>query len=56
MLTTSDKAEDRIKSYAEGAAGYIIKPVKYEEFIDMMSAIKKYWSINQIADDDGSSL
>jgi two-component system, response regulator len=43
VLTTSKAEEDILRSYDLGVSGFITKPVKFEELIEMMRAIGKYW-------------
>jgi CheY-like chemotaxis protein len=45
MLTTSDADKDVRKSYDLGAAGYIIKPCDYKDFIEAMKTMNMYWSL-----------
>ncbi len=47
ILTTSQEDQDRYKSFDLHAAGYMIKPVDYEQFIKLMQTIQNYWSISQ---------
>ncbi len=42
-LTSSKRQEDIVKSYDHGAAGYIQKPVDYEEFARMIDTFNYYW-------------
>lgn len=50
VLTTSQDEEDRKKSFDFGVAGYVVKPVDYEEFIDAIKTINNYWSLSQLAE------
>lgn len=43
VLTTSMAEEDILRSYDLGVSGYITKPVKFEELIDVMKILGKYW-------------
>jgi two-component system response regulator len=43
ILTTSKQEEDMIKGYDLGAASYITKPVNFEDLVELMKAIGKYW-------------
>src|SRR5687767_9240612 len=45
VLTTSREEEERKKSMELGAAGYIIKPMDYHQFVEMVQALSHYWSI-----------
>lgn len=50
VLTTSKEQQDRIESFRFGVAGYMIKPVDYSQFVEMMEAIKMYWSLSEQPD------
>jgi len=45
VLTVSDRDKDIARSYDSGAAGYITKPIDFEEFAKAIDIVKKYWSI-----------
>jgi CheY-like chemotaxis protein len=43
VLTTSKAEEDIIRTYNLGVNGYVTKPVRFEELIDVMRIVGKYW-------------
>jgi CheY-like chemotaxis protein len=43
VLTTSKAEEDILRSYDLGVSGYITKPVKFANLIDVMHTLGKYW-------------
>jgi CheY-like chemotaxis protein len=43
VLTTSRAEEDILRTYDLGVSGYITKPVKFEDLIQVMKAIGRYW-------------
>jgi len=45
MLTSSRNDEDVVKSYFDGAASYISKPVDYDHFIKVVECFNFYWII-----------
>ncbi len=45
MLTSSKNEEDVAKSYSNGAAAYIPKPVNHEEFLKVVEAFNFFWQI-----------
>jgi CheY-like chemotaxis protein len=45
VLTTSDEDKDRIEAYNLNVAGYILKPVTFANFADVMVALNKYWAL-----------
>ncbi len=50
VLTTSKEQQDRIETFKFGVAGYMIKPVDYSQFVEMMQAIKMYWTLSERPD------
>ena len=50
VLSTSDAHDNVQKSYELGAAGYIVKPVDFNQFVDAMAALDSYWSVNMMPD------
>ena len=45
VLTTSDEDRDRIEAYNLNVAGYILKPVTFANFAEVMVALNKYWAL-----------
>jgi len=43
MLTTSDQDKDIIESYELGVNSYISKPVRINEFIDVINKLEEFW-------------
>jgi CheY-like chemotaxis protein len=43
VLTTSRETDDIATAYRLGVNSYIVKPVDFLEFADVVEAIKKYW-------------
>lgn len=48
VLTTSTSEQDKIDSFALGVAGYMIKPVDYEQFLDMVRTLDLYWTASEL--------
>lgn len=48
VLTTSDEDQDRIEAYQLNVAGYILKPVTFSNFAEMMATLNRYWSLCEI--------
>ncbi len=48
VLTTSKEERDIVDSFNLSVAGYIIKPVDYENFLDKIGTIYQYWSLSKI--------
>ena len=45
MLTTSDREQDILASYAEGASTFIKKPVQLDEFRKALKRLQVYWAL-----------
>ena len=43
ILTTSDVERDTLSSYRQGAAGYIVKPLDVDQFIEIIKGLEQYW-------------
>lgn len=48
ILTTSNNQKDLLECYKAGVAGYIIKPLKYEDYVSKIEKLLAYWSINEL--------
>ncbi len=48
ILTTSGNHKDIMECYKVGIAGYILKPLKYEEYVSRISKMLDYWAINEL--------
>ena len=48
ILTTSNNNRDLLECYKIGVSGYILKPLKYEEYVDKIEKLLSYWSINEL--------
>ncbi len=48
VLTTSNNHKDLLAFYRIGIAGYMLKPLKYEEYVDKIKKLIDYWSINEL--------
>jgi CheY-like chemotaxis protein len=45
VLTTSGNEKDKIEAYNLNVSGYLLKPVTFENFCELMVALNKYWSL-----------
>ncbi|MBS7639835.1 MAG: response regulator [Candidatus Bathyarchaeia archaeon] len=43
VFTSSDRSEDIELAYRLGCNSYIVKPVRFEDFLRVMEEIKRYW-------------
>jgi CheY-like chemotaxis protein len=48
MLTTSSNRKDILACYDIGVAGYIIKPLKYDHYVEKIKIALSYWSMNEL--------
>ena len=48
ILTTSNNQKDLEECYRIGVSGYILKPLKYDEYISKIEKVLSYWSINEL--------
>jgi len=48
VLTTSKEKSDIIASFELGAAGYMVKPVDYTRFVEIIGTILLYWRSNEL--------
>jgi CheY-like chemotaxis protein len=45
VLTTSNNDRDKIEAYDLNVAGYLVKPVTFAEFSELMVTLNKYWTL-----------
>ncbi len=50
VLTTSDDERDKVNAYNLNVAGYLLKPVTFVNFVDVMAALNKYWALVEMPD------
>jgi CheY-like chemotaxis protein len=48
VLTTSNEDKDRTEAYKLNVAGYLLKPVQFSDFVDLMAALNKYWTLVEL--------
>ena len=48
VLTTSKNHKDVLDCYKIGIAGYVLKPLKYEDYVLKIENVLSYWSINEL--------
>ncbi len=46
-LTTSKEEPDIEASFELGVAGYIVKPVDYEKFVEAIRVLELYWTLHK---------
>jgi CheY-like chemotaxis protein len=45
VLTTSNNDRDKVQAYNFNVAGYLVKPVTFAEFAELMATLNKYWTL-----------
>lgn len=48
VLTTSQHEQDKVESYNLGVSGYMIKPVDYLKFVEVVKTIHLYWTLSEL--------
>lgn len=48
VLTTSKEENDRVESFNLSVAGYIIKPVEFEKFVEAVRVLNLYWTLSEL--------
>lgn len=45
VMTTSNQDKDRLEAYNLNIAGYLLKPVTFASFIEIMATLNSYWML-----------
>jgi CheY-like chemotaxis protein len=48
VLTTSKDEHDKVDTFKLGIAGYIVKPVDYMKFVEVIKTVKDYWTFSEL--------
>jgi len=48
MLTASSEERDKVESFRLGVAGYMVKPVDYQQFVEVVKTIDLYWTLSEL--------
>jgi len=48
VLTTSREEQDVAESFNLSVAGYIVKPVDYEKFVEAIRVLELYWTLSEL--------
>ena len=48
MLTTSNEDKDKVEAYNLNVAGYILKPVTFDNFLQVMATLNNYWTLSEM--------
>jgi len=50
ILTTSQEEKDKVDSLNYSISGYMVKPVDYLQFVELISTINLYWTLSEFPD------
>ena len=45
VLTTSNNDRDKVEAYDLNVAGYLLKPVTFSNFVELMATLNRYWTL-----------
>jgi CheY-like chemotaxis protein len=45
MMTSSNEERDLLQSYRNGANAYVVKPVKFQEFVEALKQLGLFWIV-----------
>lgn len=48
VMTTSDEESDKVTAYNLNVAGYILKPLSFERFVQAVSILNHYWKLCEL--------
>ena len=52
VLTTSKEQQDVLDSFEFGASGYMVKPVDYSKFVEILRRIFTYWDSSELPENE----
>jgi CheY-like chemotaxis protein len=48
VLTTSNDDRDKVDAYDLNVAGYLLKPVTFSNFCELMATLNRYWALVEL--------
>ncbi len=45
VMNTSNKDNDKVEAFNLNVAGYILKPLSMDQFMDVVSTLNSYWKL-----------
>jgi hypothetical protein len=45
VYTTSDAMRDRVDTYNLKVTGYLVKPVRFADCVELMVTLNRYWTL-----------
>ena len=52
ILTTSREDQDKMDSFNLGISGYMVKPVDYKRFVEVVKTIDLYWTLSELPEEE----
>ncbi len=52
VLTTSREDQDKADSFNLGISGYMVKPVDYKRFVEVVKTIDLYWTLSELPEEE----
>lgn len=47
VMTTSNEDSDKVEAYRLNVAGYILKPLSFERFMESLRTLDNYWNLTE---------
>jgi len=51
VLTSSEEEQDKMDSFDLCVAGYIVKPVDYQRFVEAIRTVDLYWTLSELPEE-----
>lgn len=51
VLTSSEEEQDKVDSFDLSIAGYMVKPVDYMTFVEVVKTIDVYWTLSRLPEE-----
>ncbi len=48
VLTTSNEDRDKVEAFKLNVAGYLLKPVSFSDFVELMATLNRYWTLTEM--------
>jgi DNA-binding response OmpR family regulator len=45
MMTSSRQEQDLVRSYELGVNAYVVKPMKFQDFVDAVKQVQRFWGV-----------
>lgn len=45
MMTSSRQEQDLVSSYELGVNAYVVKPMKFQDFVDAVKQVSRFWAV-----------